>query len=72
MATRRVLFDPADAADVHPEQRNREVAAILAVGVIRMRMRRDVESSAPRVRMHVAESAENRRKSPLAFPPKLP
>ena len=45
MATRRVPFDPADAADFHPEQRQREVAAILAAGVIRMRVRRGTTSS---------------------------
>ena len=46
MATRRVPFDPADAADLHPEQQRREVAAILAAGVIRMRVRRWAASSA--------------------------
>lgn len=32
MATRRVPFDPADAADIRPEQRQREVAAFLIAG----------------------------------------
>jgi hypothetical protein len=45
MATRRVLFDPADPAGLLPEQRQREVAAILAAGVIRMRARRGAASS---------------------------
>ena len=40
MTTRRVPFDPAEAASLHPEQRQREVAAILAAGVTRMRVRR--------------------------------
>lgn len=35
MATRRDLFDPAHRIDLSPEQRTREVAAILAAGVIR-------------------------------------
>lgn len=48
MATRRVPFDPADAADLHPEQRHREVAAILAAGVIRMRVRRGAACSSRR------------------------
>jgi hypothetical protein len=48
MATRRVSFDPAEAAGLHPEQRQREVAAILAVGVIRMRVRRGAASSGRR------------------------
>jgi hypothetical protein len=39
MATRRERFDPTDPASLHPEQRQREVAAILAAGVIRMRVR---------------------------------
>ena len=48
MATRRVLFDPGDPIDLHPEQRQGEVASILAVGVIRMRMRRVAASSSRR------------------------
>ena len=40
MATRRDLFDPTDPANLQPEQRQREVAAILAAGVIRMREKR--------------------------------
>lgn len=48
MVTRRDRFDPTDAADVHPEQRQREVAAILAAGVIRMRVRRSATSSSGR------------------------
>lgn len=44
MATRRVLFDPADPADLQPDQRQREVAAILAAGVMRMRVRRAAAS----------------------------
>lgn len=48
MAKRRVSFDPAGPADLHPEQRQREVAAILAAGVIRMRMRRVAASSSRR------------------------
>ncbi len=45
MASRRVLFDPADPSDLQPEQRQRQVAAILAAGVIRMRLRRGAASS---------------------------
>lgn len=37
MATRRVLFDPADPFSLEPEQRQREIVAILAAGAIRMR-----------------------------------
>jgi len=48
MATRHVVFDPADAPDLHPEQRQREIAAILAAGVIRMRVRRAATSSSRR------------------------
>ncbi|NOT00441.1 MAG: hypothetical protein HOP29_07415 [Phycisphaerales bacterium] len=48
MATRRDLFDPADPADLQPEQRLTEVAAILAAGVIHMRERR--VATAPNVR----------------------
>lgn len=44
MAARRVLFDLADPADLHLEQRQREVAVILAAGVIRMRLRRGAAS----------------------------
>lgn len=44
MATRRVLFDPADPIDLDPDQRLREVGAILAAGVIRMRIRRGAAS----------------------------
>jgi len=39
MTTRRVPFDPSDPSALHAEQRLRELAAILAAGVIRMRMR---------------------------------
>jgi len=42
MATRRDLFDPTDPATLQPEQRQREIAAILAAGVIRMREQRAV------------------------------
>lgn len=45
MARRCDLFDPADPASLHPEQPQREVAAILAAGVIRMRVRRGTASS---------------------------
>jgi hypothetical protein len=45
MATRRDLFDPTDPASLHLEQRQREVAAILAAGVIRIRLRRGTASS---------------------------
>jgi len=48
MATRRVLFDPTNPAELHPDQRQREVAAILAAGVIRMRVRRGAASSGRR------------------------
>lgn len=37
MAMRRDLLDPTIPANLQPEQRQREVAAILAAGVIRMR-----------------------------------
>ena len=40
MAKRRDLFDPTDPANLQPEQRLTEVAAILAAGAIRMRARR--------------------------------
>jgi len=40
MATRCDLFDPSDPQQLRPEQRLAEVAAILAAGVIRMRLRR--------------------------------
>lgn len=40
MATRRDPFDPTDPANLQPEQRQHEVAAILAAGVIRMREKR--------------------------------
>lgn len=40
MAKRRDLFDPSDPANLQPEQRLAEVAAILAAGVIHMRERR--------------------------------
>jgi hypothetical protein len=40
MATRHNLFDARDPADLQPEQRQRELAAILAAGVIRMRTKR--------------------------------
>lgn len=45
MATRRVLFDPTDPTSLQPEQRQRDVAAILAAGVIRMRVSRGAASS---------------------------
>ena len=48
MATRRVLFDPTDPTSLQPEQRQRDVAAILAAGVIRMRVRRGTTSSSRR------------------------
>jgi len=37
MAMCRDLFDPTDPTDLQPEQRQREVAAILAAGLIRIR-----------------------------------
>ena len=43
MATRPALFDPADLS---PEQRHREVAAILAAAVIGMRLHRGAVSTA--------------------------
>jgi len=39
MAPPRERFDPTDPAGLHPDQRQREVAAILAAGVIRARPR---------------------------------
>jgi len=45
MATRRVLFDPTDPASLPPDQRRREIATILAAGVIRMRQRRGAAST---------------------------
>lgn len=45
MATRCDLLDSSDPANLPPEQRQREVAAILAAGVIRMCMRRGATSS---------------------------
>jgi hypothetical protein len=39
MATLRDLVDPTDPTDLQPEQRQREVAAILAAGVIRIRVK---------------------------------
>ena len=49
MATRRDPVDPTDPADLQPEQRQREVAATLAAGVIRMRQRRGAASSRHRL-----------------------
>jgi hypothetical protein len=46
MATRRDLIDPTDPAHLHPEHRKREVASILAAGVVRMRVRRCAASAA--------------------------
>ena len=37
MAKRRDLFDPTDPANLRPEQRTDEVAAILTAGVLRIR-----------------------------------
>jgi len=48
MASRRDRFDPADAADLHPEQRQREVAAIPAAGLILMLVRRGSGASSRR------------------------
>jgi hypothetical protein len=48
MATRRGLVDPTDPSDLQPEQRQRDVAAILAAGVIRMRVRRGTIASSRR------------------------
>lgn len=48
MATRCVPLDPADPTNLPPDQRQREVAAILATGVIRMRLRRGATSSVRR------------------------
>lgn len=42
MAASRDLVDPTDPASLQPEQRRREVAAILAAGVMRMRHNRAV------------------------------
>lgn len=64
MATPRNRSDPTDPAGLHPEQRQREVAAILAAGVIRMRVRRAAASSqrsnAARMSQISPESAETR------------
>lgn len=64
MATPRERFDPTDPAGLHPEQRKREVAAILAAGVIRMRIRRGTASSGDRTPACMSqispESAETR------------
>ena len=48
MAKRRDVFDPTDPANLQPEQRLHEVAAILATGVIRTRENR--AATTPRVR----------------------
>ncbi|KAB2949472.1 MAG: hypothetical protein F9K17_02650 [Phycisphaerae bacterium] len=48
MSMRRVPLDPADPAKLPHEQRTREVAAILAAGVIRMCVRRGATSSSRR------------------------
>lgn len=48
MAVRHELFDPTDPAILKPEQRHREVATILAAGLIRMREQRSV--TVPNVR----------------------
>ncbi|GIK15646.1 MAG: hypothetical protein BroJett003_06100 [Planctomycetota bacterium] len=45
MAARRERLNPTDLTDLQPEQRLHEVAAILAAGVIRMRVRRCATSS---------------------------
>lgn len=64
MASRRVLFDSADAAELQPDQRQRQVAAILAAGVIRMRIRRGTASperpAAPCMSQNPPESGESR------------
>ncbi len=49
MATRRVLFDPADPTNVETDHRQREVAAILAADVIRM-LEKSRAARAPRAR----------------------
>lgn len=48
MHTRCDLSNPAGVAEFPPEQRECEVAAILAAGVIRMRLRRGTASSSRR------------------------
>ncbi len=64
MATRRDRFDSTDPANFQPEQRQREVAAILAAGVIRMRVRRGTASSSRRAAACISqippESGETR------------
>jgi len=44
MAAHREPFDPTDPANLAPERRQGDVAAILAASVIRMRMRRGATS----------------------------
>lgn len=74
------LFDPTDPAILQPEQRQREVAAILAAGVIRMREQRAVTcakgpvmpelgtqhhlTQPPQGGVHVGDFAGIRRSSP--------
>lgn len=55
MAAPRDRFDPSDPACLHPEQRQREVAAILAAGVIRMRVRRGATSSSGRTAARMSQ-----------------
>lgn len=73
MASRRVLFDSADAAELQPDQRQREVAAILAAGVIRMRVRRSATCSSGRTATRMPpispESGESRLELPRRSSP---
>jgi hypothetical protein len=50
MTARRDLFDPTCPAHLHPEQRQREVAAIFATGVIRLRAKRRAAPQIARAR----------------------
>ncbi len=69
MAKRRDLFDPTDLAHMTPPQRLREVAAVLAAGVLRIREQRRKRAVASPRFSDVSESGEirlelSRRSSP--------
>ncbi len=72
MAKRRDLFDPTDPANLQPEQRQREVAAILAAGVIRMRERRQVTMPTVRLCRNRVRTAVSPKGRAAACLPQIP
>ncbi len=60
MATRRDLFDPTDPANLKPEQRLAEIAAMLAKGVIRLRKQRPIAPALANQGTKIHRSATNR------------